>query len=172
MLNDVIQTNIEPNAPVAIIFIGIQGSGKSTYYAQRIKKDFEHINLDTLKTRARESALLEHCLANGLSFVVDNTNPTQTDRLRYIERARAAGYRIVGYYFQSQLQGCIERNNLRSGKQKIPAKAIAATSNKLQLPSWDEGYDELYFVHISNNINPQTNQLDMITEQWRQADEL
>lgn len=101
MLNDVIQTNIEPNAPVAIIFIGVLGSGKSTYYAQRFKKDFEHINLDTLKTRACESALLEHCLANGLSFVVDNTNPTQTDRLRYIERARAAGYRIVGYYFQS-----------------------------------------------------------------------
>jgi len=28
----------------------------------------------------------------------------------------------------------------------IPAMAIAATSNKLEMPSYDEGFDKLYFV--------------------------
>ena len=47
---------------------------------------------------------------------------------------------------ESKLQACIERNNLREGKEKLPAQAIAATSNKLQMPSYEEGFDELYFV--------------------------
>ena len=47
---------------------------------------------------------------------------------------------------QSRLQECIARNNQREGKAKIPATAIAATSNKLEMPSYDEGFDKLYFV--------------------------
>ena len=34
---------------------------------------------------------------------------------------------------------------------KVPSKAIACTSNKLQMPSIAEGFDELYFVRIVNN---------------------
>ena len=52
-----------------------------------------------------------------------------------------------------------ERNNQRVGKACIPAKAIAATSNKLQLPSYDEGFDKLYFV--------KNNGSDMVIEDWR-----
>lgn len=47
---------------------------------------------------------------------------------------------------QSRLQECIRRNDRREGKEKIPVKAIAMTSNKLEMPSRDEGFDELYFV--------------------------
>jgi len=28
----------------------------------------------------------------------------------------------------------------------VPTAAVAATSNKLQMPSYDEGFDALYFV--------------------------
>ena len=38
----------------AIIFIGLQASGKSTFYRQRLAKDYVHINLDTLHTRNKE----------------------------------------------------------------------------------------------------------------------
>jgi hypothetical protein len=60
---------------------------------------------------------------------------------------------------ESKLQPCIERNNQRVGKAKIPATAIAATSNKLQLPGYDEGFDELYFVKNDGRI--------MTIESWR-----
>ena len=30
----------------------------------------------------------------------------------------------------------------------VPNKAIACTSNKLELPEYEEGFDELYFVSI------------------------
>ena len=65
---------------------------------------------------------------------------------------------------QSRLQDCIARNNLREGRERIPAKAIAMTSNKLELPSFDEGFDELYFV-----ANDGT---EMEVSEWRENDEL
>ena len=130
----------------AVIIMGIQGSGKSEFYSRYLSDSYVRINLDTLKTRNRERQLLKDCIDVGKDFAVDNTNPTKEDRQRYIVPAKASGYRVIGYFMESKLQICIERNNLREGKEKLPVQAIAATSNKLQLPSYEEGFDELYFV--------------------------
>ena len=142
-----------------VLMIGIQGSGKSTFYHKYLSDDYVRVNLDTLKTRNREEQLVSECFREGKSFAVDNTNPTRADRQRYIPLAQYWGYRIVGYFMESKLQTCIERNNQRSGSAKIPATAIAATSNKLQLPGVEEGFDELYFVKNDGQI--------MTIEEWR-----
>ena len=133
----------------AIIFIGIQASGKSTFYRQRFVDTHIRINLDMLKTRNRERILVNACIAAQQPFVVDNTNVTQADRARYIVPARAAGFRIVGYYFRSEIRDAIERNRQRHGKQMIPDKAIAGTYKRLELPRHDEGFDELYYVGMT-----------------------
>ena len=127
------------------IMIGIQGSGKSEFCRQYLPNIYR-VNLDTLKTRNNEKRAIAECFENNQDFVVDNTNPTREDRERYIEPAKTQGYRVVGYFMQSRLQECIARNNLREGKERIPAKAIAMTSNRLELPSRSEGFDELFFV--------------------------
>ncbi len=147
----------------AYIMIGIQGSGKSEF-CRRYLPDIERINLDTLKTRNNENRMIADCHARAVDYVVDNTNPTKNDRARYIPAAKAKGYRVIGYFMQSRLQECIARNNLRQGKAVVPAKAIAMTSNRLELPSLDEGFDELYFV-----ANDGT---EMEVSEWRENDEL
>ena len=134
----------------AVIFIGIQACGKSTFYQRHLSNlGYVHISLDVLKTRDRESQMLAKCINEGKSFVVDNTNPEMTDRSRYITKAKEHGYHIIGIFFQSIVRACIVRNDKRGGK--VPTKAIAATSNKLQLPSYSEGFDELFFAKIVNN---------------------
>ena len=134
----------------AVIFIGIQSSGKSTFYQRHLSNlGYVHISLDVLKTRNRESQMLAECINEGKSFVVDNTNPEMTDRARYITKAKEHGYHIIGIFFQSIVRACIVRNDKRGGK--VPTKAIAATSNKLHLPSYSEGFDELFFAKIVNN---------------------
>lgn len=143
-----------------VLMIGIQGSGKSTFYHQYLADDYVRVNLDTLKTRNREEQLVSECFREGKCFAVDNTNPTRADRQRYIPLAQYWGYKVVGYFMESKLQTCIKRNNQRSGSAKIPATAIAATSNKLQLPSFDEGFDELYFVKNDGQT--------MTIEEWRE----
>ena len=129
-----------------VILMGIQGSGKSTFFHRNLAAEYTHVNLDTLKTRHREKSLTEECLLLGENLAIDNTNPTKADRARYILPAKAAGYRIIGYFMESKLQPCIARNERRTGAARIPIAAIAATSNRLELPTYAEGFDELYFV--------------------------
>ena len=136
----------EPRVKQAIIFMGLQGSDKTWYFNRIFAGKFEHINLDTLHTRSKERRMLANCIEEELDFVVDNTNPTKADRQRYIEVAREAGYKVSGYFFESKLRDCIVRNNMRDGKARIPENAIAATSNKMEMPSRSEGFDDLYFV--------------------------
>ena len=134
--------------PEAIIFVGIQGSGKTTFYRERFANTHVRINLDMLRTRRREQLVLEACLKGGQSFVVDNTNPLAADRAKYVSAARAAGFRVVAYFFQTELRDAIRRNNQRTGKQKIPVVALAGTLKKLQPPAKDEGFDQVYRVEI------------------------
>ena len=143
----------------AVIFMGIPASGKSSYFAEHYKGKYTHINLDTLNTRKKETSLLSECLIEGNSFVVDNTNPTKSDRQRYIIQAKSNGYRVEGYFFQSVLVDCIARNEKRTGKSRVSDIAIASISNKLELPCMEEGYDALYFVKLSDG--------EFIVERWR-----
>ena len=73
---------------------------------------------------------------------------------------REAGYHITGYFFESRVKDCIRRNEKRTGKARVPNIAIAATSNKLELPSLAEGFDALYFI-------ARKNEKTMIKEEWR-----
>ena len=133
-----------------ILFTGLQASGKTSFWQQYFP-DLAHVNLDTLHTRNKERFLLDECFASGASFVVDNTNPTRKDRERYISRAKENGYRVIGYYFQSSISACKERNSRRTGKALLPVSALAATHRTLELPGWDEGFDELYYVLIDDS---------------------
>lgn len=132
----------------AIIFIGIQATGKSTFYKERFFRSHVRISLDLLKTRNREDKMLQVCLETQQAFVVDNTNPTKEDREKYIHSAKARKYQVIGYYFQSKLPEALERNAQRLGKENIPGVGVRATYHKLQLPSLEEGFDRLYFVEI------------------------
>ncbi len=140
-----------------ILFMGIQASGKTTLYHKQFH-EYVHINLDTLHTRNKEKIAIEECLAHRKSMVIDNTNPTRMDRARYISFARAHGYQVIGYFFQSRVADCITRNEKREKKAHVPRTAIAATSNKLELPDYEEGFDMLYFVHIEQG--------QMVIEEW------
>ena len=145
-----------------ILFTGLQASGKTTFYRQRFP-DLVHVNLDTLHTRNRERLLMDECFAAGSSFVVDNTNPTSEIRAKYIDDARRHGYRVIGYYFQSSIPACKERNSRRTGKALLPVSALAATHRILELPDRAEGYDELYYVRIEGNT--------FFVEPWKSEEE-
>lgn len=130
----------------AVIFTGIQAAGKSTFYKARFFNTHVRINLDMLRTRRRESLLLRACIEGKQPFVVDNTNLTVAFRAMYIAPAREAGFRVVGYYMQSNLGEAIRRNSLREGKAQVPVKALIGASRKLQIPTLEEGFDALYYV--------------------------
>jgi predicted kinase len=130
----------------AVILVGIQGAGKSTFYRERFSGTHARINLDELKDREREREVFEECLRTKRSFVVDNTNVKAADRARYIVAAREAGYRVVGYFLEATLKDAIRRNGLRSGKAKVPVPAIAGALWRLEPMRKEEGFDEIFVV--------------------------
>lgn len=135
----------------AVIFIGVQASGKSTFYRQRFVDTHLRLNLDMLRTRHREAILLRACLAAKQSFVVDNTNPTRAERAKYITAAHEAGFRVIGYYFSAKLKDALARNAQRTGKQCVPEQGVRATYQRLELPRYDEGFDMLHYVQIADD---------------------
>ena len=134
-----------------ILFIGIQAVGKSEFYKQNFYDTHIRINLDMLKTRHREKLLIEACFAAKQPFVVDNTNPTAADRSKYISLAKASGFRVEGYYFQSSINDALACNELRAKIKPVPKTAILATHKKLELPKFSEGFDALHYVRKDGN---------------------
>lgn len=134
----------------AIIFIGIQATGKSTFYKEKFFKTHLRINLDMLKTRRREDIILEACIKAKQPFVVDNTNPSAEVRKKYIDKSKSAGFKVLGYYFQSTVDEAISRNEKRKGKEHIAPAGIRATYAKLEPPSIDEGFDSIFYISIGD----------------------
>jgi predicted kinase len=132
----------------AVILVGIQGSGKSTFYLRRFFQTHVRISLDLLKTRYREQVFLSACLLAKQPFVVDNTNVLAAERARYIPAAKEAGFRVVGYFFEPDVRAAIARNQQRSGRAVVPVKGILGTRKRLQVPQAEEGFDDLYRVAI------------------------
>jgi predicted kinase len=127
-----------------VILMGIQASGKSTFFVQQFVNTHVRINLDMLKTRTRETKLIDACIDGKTKFIVDNTNVTKEDRQRYIQKVKDAGYKVIGYFMDAPVKDCVVRNTIRG--DKVPSAAIRATYNRLQTPTLDEGFDQLFFV--------------------------
>ncbi len=131
-----------------VILIGIPASGKSTFFKERFFDTHVRVNLDMLRTRSRERKLFEACLEARAKVVVDNTNPTPGDRRRYIEPARDRGYRVVGFFFESDLASCAGRNQRRA-ERIVRQEGLEAILARLVEPSRGEGFDELWHVRIA-----------------------
>jgi predicted kinase len=139
-----------------VILVGLQGSGKSTFYRQRFAGTHALVSKDLLGNNRnparRQAQLIEGVLQAGRSLVVDNTNPTAEARAELVGLARAHGAKVLGYYFHAHVKQSLERNALREGKARVPDVAIYATMKKLVRPSYDEGFDQLFYVRAVGDM--------------------
>lgn len=132
----------------AIVLVGIQGSGKTTFAHARFGQTHVRISRDVVKTPHRERVLQYTCLGLGQPFVADNTHGTPASRAPLVAAARAAGFRVVAYHFPSDVAAALARNAQREGRARVPEVAIHATAAKLVAPSRTEGFDAVFRVRI------------------------
>lgn len=131
-----------------VLFIGVQGSGKSAFFKERFADTHVRINLDMLKTRTRETRFFELCLETSQRCVIDNTNPRREDRARYIAAAHARGFAIAAYWFDVPVKDAVARNAARPVAQRVPVPGLYRTAKLLQPPTRAEGIDALFRVRI------------------------
>ena len=70
---------------------------------------------------------------------------------------------MIGYYFRSSIGESLERNAQRTGKSRVPDVAVASIHVKLELPEYGEGFDELYYVRMSDD--------GFIVDEWQREGE-
>ncbi len=131
----------------AIVFCGIQASGKTTFYAERLLHTHVRISMDLLRTRHRERRLLELCVQTQMRFAVDNTNPTREERARYLVPALDRGFRVVAYRFTCDPQIAVQRNQAR-GRSAIPVAGVLGTHKRLEEPALEEGFAAIFGVEL------------------------
>ena len=136
-----------------VVFVGLQGSGKSGYFHSRYAGTHVHVSKDLHPRHARRKSerqlrQIEQALATGRSAVVDNTNPRRADRATLIEAARRAGARVVAVHFLASVGEAIRRNAAREGPARVPDVAIYTAARRMEPPLPEEGFDEIVRVRL------------------------
>lgn len=134
-----------------VILIGIQGAGKSTFYQRQFFHSHLRLNKDMLNTNHRLQCLFEAGLASKTKMVIDKTNPTVLERADFITAAKAAKFEVVAYYLDCPFKDALTRNNARLGKAKIPEVGVKGTAKRMQRPSFEEGFDKIFNVTVSED---------------------
>lgn len=125
------QVSIPENQQCMLIFVGMQGSGKSTFYHKNLEhKGWVHANQDILKTEKKVLKTIETALSGGQSVAVDATNPTVAKRKLYINLAIKYQIPTLIVYF---VRNGYEYNKLR--EKPVPTIAYSMYFKNLEEPT-------------------------------------
>ncbi|WP_308406664.1 ATP-binding protein [Streptomyces sp. AC555_RSS877] len=134
-----------------VVLVGLQASGKTTFYERCLKGRFALVSKDLFPRGARrkqdrQMRLVEEALAAGLSVAVDNTNPSPEDWRPLVDAGHARGATVTAYWFPPDLAESLRRNAARMGRARVPEIGVLATMKRLRRPSRDEGFDAVFDV--------------------------
>lgn len=133
-----------------VILIGLPASGKSSFYRMHLAQTHDQISKDLMKGKRnrdhKQRVLLEQSAAHERSVVLDNTHPSRASRQPWIQWARDHQWNVTGYYLSCSVEECQRRNLARCEEERVPDVGFFAILGSLERPSYEEGFDQLYFV--------------------------
>lgn len=138
-----------------VILVGLQAAGKSTFRQSRFDQTHVVVSKDNFpnnrRPARRQERLIRAALEAGRSVVVDNTNPRKEDREQLVQLAREFSIAAIAYFLPSSVEASLGRNAQREGRARVPEIGIYSTAKVLVVPTWSEGFDELYEVTQESN---------------------
>ncbi len=134
-----------------ILAVGLPGSGKSAYFAQR---GIHPLSSDALRQWLLDDETnqqYQRWVFLALRFLlrirlllgrprnyVDATNLTPQERRPYFRLAARYGYEMRAIFFDVPQELCRERNRRR--RRRVPEDAMQRMAEKLQPPTREEGF--------------------------------
>ncbi|WDM15942.1 ATP-binding protein [Streptomyces lavenduligriseus] len=136
-----------------VVLVGLQASGKSTFYARCLSDRYELVGKDLFpraarNKQARQMRLVTEHLAAGRPVAVDNTNPSPQEWAPLVAAARAHGATVTAYWFPPDVPGSLRRNAAREGRGRVPDVGVLATLKRLRRPSVADGFDAVHEVRF------------------------
>ena len=159
----------QPRVKTMVIFMGPHRSGKTFYFNWHFAGKFIHVHSDEDQAGSEEQKLIQECLDKGDDFVIDDTNNTKAGRAVYIQNAKAAGYRIIGYLFRTQISDQYIQFDRNFRPEQRYSEIMPADLSQLELPDCSEGFDELYYVEMMGSYHHEGDTNAMVKRDWSDA---
>lgn len=149
------------------LMVGIPGSGKSTYAIKFMdnRKGWTYISRDEIRFSllspdeeyfAKEDLVFRIFIdkindamydGNIFNIIIDATHLNTASRMKVLNRINTNKCNVVPIIMNTALDDCIERNNLRSGRARVPESVIRNMFRSMTHPRKDNfpyaGYMEV-----------------------------
>lgn len=128
-----------------IICVGCPCSGKTTFINNFVltNPEYTSINQDTLKTFEKCLKLAKHHLQNGQNVIIDNTNPSQNTRKKYLDLDIEC--EKICLFFNLKIQLAEARNQLRL--KPVPKIAYTMFVKNFEEPKIEEGFKNVFKIY-------------------------
>lgn len=143
------------------MMVGLSASGKSTI-AKKLAEEENAIivssdsireELSFYEDQSRNNEVfkifhqrIKDGLHNGINIIADATNITIKSRKPIIKIGKDENAYICVYYVDKDICDCFFDNKTR--KHPVPNDVLIKQKEKFQLPTCDEGFDEIIIQHV------------------------
>jgi len=144
-----------------VVFVGLQGAGKTTCYRCCFARTHEHISKDAwpnAPASAAPPAAADRSGAGGWPLGGGRQHqPGPRGPVPLVTAARTHDAVAVAVWFPVSVGECLACNLRRQGRARVPEVAILSTARRLRPPSIQEGF---YRVQIARMTAARTFELE------------
>lgn len=146
-------SRITSDAIEMIIMVGIAGSGKSSFCRDHLATaGYEIINCDTIGTMVKCISMARDGLKSCKKVVIDNTNVSSDERLRFIKVAKENKVKcrclIMNTSFKHAEHNNAVRAILNPDRRKVSKEVMNTQTKYYTKPRLSEGFDEIVTVNF------------------------
>ncbi|KAE8448805.1 hypothetical protein EG329_008807 [Mollisiaceae sp. DMI_Dod_QoI] len=161
-------THTQPKAPELVVFVGLPGAGKTTYFKSDLEiLGYTRINLHDDGEFGSYLELVEQSLAAKKSVVVDGTNEDPKKRKQWVSLAHRHGIQARAFYFNTPSDLCLHNDSFRAlaviqpsekARRIYPRIAFRKLEAKLQPPTLSEGFYDVIQIEFKDNYSGEASQ--------------
>ena len=150
------------------VMCGIPASGKTTFVETCDMQNIIHVSRDACRFNrisnedeyfSKEKEVFDDFISEidaninlGFSVFADATHCNVASRRRLLQSIKSSPSSIEAIWFDTPFETCIERNEKREGRAKVPYQAMKNFYNKREKPSFEEGFSTIYTVRPNCHI--------------------